>query len=54
MKILVINGPNMNLLGQREIDIYCVKTLKYITKKIEETSKEKNIFLSFFQSNHEG
>ena len=54
MKILVINGPNLNLLGQREVDVYGGKTLKDITKKMEETAGGKNVGLSFFQSNHEG
>ncbi|MCK4948000.1 MAG: type II 3-dehydroquinate dehydratase [Candidatus Aureabacteria bacterium] len=54
MKILVINGPNLNLLGQREVDIYGEKTLKDITKRMEETARGKNVGLSFFQSNHEG
>ena len=54
MKILVINGPNLNLLGQREVDIYGEKTLKDITKNMEETARRENVGLSFFQSNHEG
>jgi len=56
MKILVLNGPNMNLLGTREPEIYGQKTLEDINSELIEYSKTINnsIELSFFQSNHEG
>ncbi|MCK9555913.1 type II 3-dehydroquinate dehydratase [bacterium] len=54
MKILVINGPNLNLLGKREKDIYGSKTLENINKQMTRVAKEKNAELDFFQSNHEG
>lgn len=53
-KILVINGPNMNLLGEREPDIYGKKSLKQIEKELEELCREAGISVEFFQSNHEG
>ncbi len=55
MKILVINGPNINLLGTREPEIYGTTTLLDIEKEIEEYSKTfQNVQVEFFQSNHEG
>ncbi len=55
MKIAVINGPNLNMLGKREKDIYGYKTLEDINNEITELSKELgDIELSFFQSNIEG
>lgn len=54
MKILVINGPNLNMLGQREKNHYGSLTLDEINKNILEESKKLNIELSFFQSNLEG
>lgn len=53
-KILVINGPNMNLLGEREPDIYGKKSLKEIEKEMVEFCSEAGIDVEFFQSNHEG
>ena len=53
-KILIINGPNLNLLGEREPEIYGHLTLEDITNKIKEYTKNKDIELKFFQSNHEG
>lgn len=53
-KILVINGPNLNLLGKREVSIYGEKDLKTIEKIIVEESKKFNFQVEFFQSNHEG
>jgi 3-dehydroquinate dehydratase-2 len=52
MKILIINGPNLNRLGQREPDIYGDLTLDLLEKKIVQAFSE--ISFSFFQSNHEG
>ncbi len=54
MNILVINGPNLNMLGIREPDIYGKETYKSLVEKIELYAKEKNISVSCYQSNHEG
>ena len=53
MKILVINGPNLNLLGKREPGIYGAQTLDDINQIIRE-SFDKSVEFEFFQSNHEG
>tara|TARA_B100000989_G_scaffold294607_1_gene274013 strand:+ start:687 stop:1133 length:447 start_codon:yes stop_codon:yes gene_type:complete len=52
-KILVINGPNLNMLGEREVEIYGKKTLSQIKKDCEEFSQEINYEIIFFQSNSE-
>ena len=54
MNILLINGPNLNLLGTREPEIYGNKKLKDIEKDLSKIAKEKKINLECFQSNHEG
>lgn len=54
MKILVIHGPNLNLLGEREREIYGKSTLEEINKKLENFAKNKNVQLKIFQSNSEG
>ena len=54
MKIVVINGPNMNLLGKREPAIYGSETLQDLENYITKEAKELNIEVEFFQSNHEG
>ena len=54
MNILLINGPNLNLLGTREPDIYGNKTLNDIENDLTKVAKEKSINLECFQSNHEG
>ena len=51
--IYVINGPNLNLLGQREPELYGGKTLKDVEKSCIETAKKYNAKLKFFQSNAE-
>jgi len=53
-KILVIHGPNLNLLGQREKSIYGKTTLKEIEKDMAKLAKAEKVALDFFQSNHEG
>ena len=54
MNILLINGPNLNLLGTREPEIYGNKTLNDVEKDLNEVAQEKNVNLECFQSNHEG
>ena len=54
MKILVINGPNLNLLGLREPEIYGAKTYEDLTGMIKKYAAQKGDEVSFFQSNHEG
>ena len=54
MKILVINGPNLNMLGIREPGIYGTENYNSLLEKISAHAKEKNIEADFFQSNHEG
>jgi 3-dehydroquinate dehydratase-2 len=53
-KILVINGPNLNMLGVRDPSIYGSKTLKEINAEVLETTVQEGIFADFFQSNIEG
>ena len=53
-KIIILNGPNLNLLGEREENQYGNFTLKDIEKKCKECAKKNNIELSLFQSNIEG
>ena len=54
MKLLIINGPNLNLLGLREPGIYGNNTLADLEKLIVETCRKKQIQVECFQSNHEG
>ena len=53
-KIIIINGPNLNLLGEREDEIYGKETLDEIRVNCEKKGKEKNLQIDFFQSNNEG
>lgn len=54
MKILVINGPNINMLGIREPDIYGTQSFPQLLKLLEETAQKLGITVDQFQSNHEG
>ena len=54
MKILVINGPNINMLGIREPDIYGSSTFADLLCLLEQTAAQEHIELEHFQSNHEG
>ena len=54
MKILMINGPNLNILGKRDPQKYGMVTLLEINEKLIRLSNELNCGLEFFQSNHEG
>ncbi len=54
MKILVINGPNLNMLGIREPDIYGKKTYDDLLLYIKEEADRLGIAVEFYQSNHEG
>ena len=52
--ILVINGPNLNLLGQREPSLYGTQSLEEINQGLESMAVRVGIRIEFFQSNHEG
>lgn len=54
LKIVVVHGPNLNLLGKREQSIYGKNDLNKINLLLEKLAKELNISLETFQSNHEG
>jgi 3-dehydroquinate dehydratase-2 len=54
MKILVINGPNINMLGIREPEIYGKQTFADLLVLLEQTALEEGITVEQFQSNHEG
>ena len=54
MKILVINGPNINMLGIREVNIYGRDTYENLLNLIDQVAAEDNIEIEEFQSNHEG
>ena len=54
MKFLLLNGPNLNMLGTREPEKYGTVTLEYIEKNLKEVAMQNNVELSCYQSNHEG
>ncbi len=54
MKILIINGPNLNFLGIREKNIYGTQDYDYLLKMIADKGKESGCTIEVFQSNHEG
>ena len=54
MKILVINGPNINMLGIREPGVYGMNTFADLLQLLEDTAKDLNIEVIQYQSNHEG
>ena len=54
MKILVINGPNINMLGIREPGIYGKESFSDLLLLLEKTAREENLDICQFQSNHEG
>ena len=54
MKFLVINGPNLNMLGRRDTSLYGTDTLGEIERRIGERAEALGIDVAFFQSNHEG
>lgn len=54
MKLLIINGPNINMLGIREPDIYGKQTFADLLARLSQTADELHIEIEQFQSNHEG
>ena len=53
-KVLVLHGPNLNLLGTRELEIYGCTTLSDINRMMAERAQAAGVAIDFFQSNHEG
>ena len=54
MKLLVLNGPNLNMLGTREKNLYGTQTYEALVKYINDKAKELKVDVEIFQSNHEG
>ncbi|MEW6050925.1 MAG: type II 3-dehydroquinate dehydratase [Candidatus Zixiibacteriota bacterium] len=53
-KVLVVNGPNLNLLGKRQPEVYGTQPLDELNRRLNDLAKEINLELQFFQSNSEG
>ncbi|WP_018660654.1 type II 3-dehydroquinate dehydratase [Heyndrickxia acidiproducens] len=53
-KYLVLNGPNLNLLGKREPGIYGTDSLASLTERVKKAADQSRVTVDFFQSNHEG
>ena len=54
MRVLVLHGPNLNLLGTREPEVYGSETLNDITARLEEAGRSLHVAVESYQSNHEG
>ncbi len=54
MKLLVINGPNLNMLGVREPAVYGTGTLQELERAVSDHCQQRGVAVSFIQSNHEG
>jgi len=54
MKVLLIHGPNLHLLGRRQPEVYGTQTLTDINTHLLEIASQRNVELKIFQSNHEG
>ena len=54
MKLLILNGPNLNRLGKRELGIYGAKTLEDVERNLDKIASLEGVELAFFQSNSEG
>ena len=54
MKILILNGPNLNLLGIREPDLYGRKSYEELCRRVTAHAEKKGVELEIYQSNHEG
>ena len=54
MKILVLNGPNLNMTGIRKKNVYGAETLEDINNELKEYGNQKGAQMYFYQSNHEG
>ncbi len=54
IRVLVVHGPNLNLLGTREPEVYGTTTIEEINAELAAAAKEEGVELEFFQSNHEG